>query len=132
MELLVTILIAGIIFAFAIPGFQHIRMHWAFAAAAEDVQQMVDRARWRSINSGEATELVLAGNTLRILDEDTDALLSSVDLADNGVTATAANFPVTFDARGFIGSGTPPTLTIANSMISASRVLTINPVGRIS
>jgi prepilin-type N-terminal cleavage/methylation domain-containing protein len=131
LEMLVTIFIFAIMSAFAYPAFHRLRSHYAFSAATEDARQIIDRARWRSINSGEQTELVLTGNVLLMRDADTDAALSSVDLADNSVTASATNFPVTFDTRGFV-AGTPPTLTIANTHISASRVLTISAVGRVS
>ena len=122
--------IAAILLAIAFPQFNRLRLSYAFSGATEDARQMVDRARWRAINSGRTTRIALTGTVLEMRDDATSSFISSIDLAQNYVTATATNFPIVFDTRGFV-AGTP-TLTIANSAIAASRVLTINAVGRVS
>ncbi len=103
---MVVVVIAAILLAIAIPQFNGFRLWWAFNAATENAQQMLDRARWRAINSGRLTRVTLTGSVLELRDDATGTVLSTINLADNLVTATQTNFPITFDSRGFVGGTT--------------------------
>ena len=129
LELLVVVSVVLLFLAIAVPQFNAFRLWLAFNAATEDAQQMIDRARWRAINSGRPTRITISSGTLQLRDDATDSVLSTVSLTTNMVTASATNFPVTFDTRGFV-AGTTPTLRITNAR--GDRTLTISPLGRTS
>ena len=61
-------------------------------------------------------------------------VVASIDLSDYSVTLTSANLPVRLDPRGIrLNTGDAvPTVTIANSRISASRTFRVDPLGRVT
>lgn len=129
-ELLVAVAIITILAAIAIPQFNPLRYSMAFNAATEDARQLLDRARWRAINTGQNTRVALNGTRLEMLDDTSSTLISSVDLADHWVTATATNFPAVFRVRGFV-TGAAPNLRLVSTRISLQQDLTISPLGRV-
>ena len=134
-ELVVTLAIAAILLAIAIPFFGERLMAMSFARTEEAVTGLLSRARWAAINSGRfETRVWLETGVLRIREGTAanGAIVAELDVSgiDDDIAVTATNLPIRYDSRGMRLNPVTPTITIANSRITASRTLSINPLGK--
>lgn len=105
-ELMIVIVMIGILLALAMPKLNKVDAQAGTGSASQAIAAQLATARAAAIASGYKSKLTLTGSAISIATSDSlgtyAQLGTSIDLADFGVTVTAApKSEVEFDPRGF-------------------------------
>ena len=134
-ELMVTVAIAAILLAIAMPSLESISNNNALKSTTRDLVSTINTARSQSLSTRTNVLVESAGggwNNGWSITYDANAAETSKDFKpQNGVTISSSGGDLTFLSRGNLQGG-PTTFTVCHNKLASGRTISVSFLGKVT